>query len=256
MLKDLFQNRLFIGALAFFVLCVGGSLLYQQHVYKETDKTLAETEEFQQWWEERQETAQRAVSEVPKSDTVSEDVGISDTVSASPEDQQPEDQQGDFPDFWSLSPEEQQQIFDQFYLQRGLKPPPRGYKYVWKDTNTPRLDEDGNPILLKEDDPWVEIKMGIGFAPTLEEYERYEQLREDHGWADSRGEVAEAERLAAEIEALEASVQRMRPISMTSFWSGPSGTQDKARSQRIAREKYNAALREHGLAHLISPYSH
>ena len=255
MLKDLFRNRLFIGALAFFILCVVGSLFYQQQVYKETDKALAETEEFRQWWEERQETAQPAVSEVPKSDTVSEvsraeDVGISDTVSAPPE-----DQQGDFPDFWSLSPEEQQQIFDQFYLQHGLKPPPRGYKYVWKDVFVPRLDEDGNPILLKEGDPWVEIKMGIGFAPTLEEYERYEQLREDYEWADTRGEVAKAERLAAEIEALEASVQRMRPISRISFWSGPSGTEDKARTSRIANEKYNAALREHGLAHLISPYS-
>ena len=252
MLKDLFQNRLFIGALAFFVLCVGRSLLYQQHVYKETDKALAETEEFQQWWEERQETEQPAVSEVPKSDMVSEDVGISDTVSAPPEDQQPEAQQGDFPDFWSLSPEEQQQIYDQFYIQHGLKPPPKGYKYVWKDEGVARLDENGNPILLEEGDPWVEIKMGIGFAPTLEEYERYEQLREDHGWAESRGEVAEAERLAAEIEALEASVQRMRPISKMWIWSGPTGTQDEARSWRIAREKYNAALREHGLAHLIN----
>ncbi len=36
MLKDVFSNRLFIGVLAFFVLCVGGSLLYMQHVSKQS----------------------------------------------------------------------------------------------------------------------------------------------------------------------------------------------------------------------------
>ena len=66
MLKDLFSNRLFIGALAFFVLCVGGSLLYMQHVEKQTAKALAESEDFQQWWQERN-TAEKAVAaEVPK----------------------------------------------------------------------------------------------------------------------------------------------------------------------------------------------
>ena len=249
MLKDLFSNRLFLGALVFFMLCVGGSLLYQQHVYKETDEKLAETDEFLRWWKAGHATRASDATETPKSEAIET---VESPVNAPSVD---DAENENFPDFWSLSPEERQQIYDQFYIQHGLKPPPKGYKYVWKDEGVARLDEDGNPILLKEGDPWVEIKMGIGFAPTLEEYERYEQLREDYEWADTRGEVAKAERLAAEIEALEASVQRMRPLSMTSFWSGPTGTQDKARSRRIAREKYNAALREHGLAHLISPYS-
>ena len=43
MLKDLFRNRLFIGALAFFIFCVGGSLLYMQHVEKQSSRELAET---------------------------------------------------------------------------------------------------------------------------------------------------------------------------------------------------------------------
>ena len=252
MLRTLFSNRLFLGALAFFVLCVVGSLLYQQHVYKETDEKLAETDEFLRWWKERQATPPSSATETPKSEVIEAVETVASPANAPSVDEADNE---NFPDFLSLSPEEQQQIYDQFYIQHGLKPPPRGYEYVWKDEGVPRLDENGQPILLKKGDPWVEIKMGIGFAPTLEEYERYEQLREDHGWADSRGDVAEAERLAAEIEALEASVQRMRPLSMMSVWSGPTGTHDKARSRRIAREKYNTALREYGLAHLISPYS-
>ena len=45
MLKVLFSNRLFIGALAFFVLMVVSGTLYLQHVKRETDRELAETQE-------------------------------------------------------------------------------------------------------------------------------------------------------------------------------------------------------------------
>ena len=42
MFKDLFSNRLFLGALACFVLCVAGSLLYQQHVERQTAMSIEE----------------------------------------------------------------------------------------------------------------------------------------------------------------------------------------------------------------------
>ena len=45
MFKDLFSNRRFLGALAFFVLCVVGSLLYMQHVEKQSAREFAETPE-------------------------------------------------------------------------------------------------------------------------------------------------------------------------------------------------------------------
>lgn len=249
MLKNLFSNRLFLGALAFFILCVGGSLLYQQHVYKETDKALAETKAFQQWWKARQENPPSDATETPKSEFVEAvEVGASPVNDPSVDEAENEN----VPDFWSLPVEERQRIFDQFYLQRGLKPPPKGYKYRWKEIGVPLLDENGNPVLQKEGEPLVEIKMGIGFAPTLEEYERYKQLREDYEWADTRGEVAKADRLAAEIKALEDSVQRMRPLS--TMWTAV-GNEAVSKGSRFATEKYNAALREYDLEHLISPYS-
>ena len=252
MLKDLFSNRLFIGALAFFILCVGGSLLYMQHVEKQTKKALAESEDFQQWWHERNAKEKPVAAEVAVSDdaaNASHRAAVGDSaVVAAPTDEPETD---NTPDFASLSPEEQQRILDQFYLQRGLNPPPKGYKYRWKDIDVPLLDENGDPVLQKEGEPWVEVKMGIGFAPTLEEYERYEQLQEDQGWAESRGDVAEVNRLTAEIEALEASVQRMRPLS--TMWTA-IGAEAKSKASRVAREKLNAALREYDLEHLISPY--
>ena len=221
-----------------------------QHVEKQTAKALAESEDFQQWWQERN-TAEKAVAaEVEKSDevvTASHPEGVGDTPVVGAATDEPENT----PDFASLSPEVQQQIFDQFYHERGLNPPPKGYEYVWKEINVPLLDENGDPVLKKVGDPWVEVKYGIGFAPTLEEYEKYEQLQEDQGWAESRGDVAEVARLTAEIEALEASVQRMRPLGAMATAIG-----DEARSKmsRRRREKFNAALREYDLEHLISPY--
>ena len=54
MLRTLFSNRLFLGALAFFVLCVGGSLLYQQHVVQQGAEELAETQDRVSQWNENQ----------------------------------------------------------------------------------------------------------------------------------------------------------------------------------------------------------
>lgn len=57
MLANIFKNRLFIGALAFFVLCVVGSLLYQRHVEEQTARELAETKKSVEQWNEKQKEA-------------------------------------------------------------------------------------------------------------------------------------------------------------------------------------------------------
>ena len=71
MLKDLFSNRLFIGALAFFVLCVGGSLFYSHHETQKGEAGLAETQDRLKQWNERQKqqpTTQAPVVEQPPQD--------------------------------------------------------------------------------------------------------------------------------------------------------------------------------------------
>ena len=67
MLKELFSNRLFIGALAFFALCVGGSLLYMWHVEREGAEYDAETQDRVAQWNEKQQPQPSA--EVPVGDT-------------------------------------------------------------------------------------------------------------------------------------------------------------------------------------------
>lgn len=200
---------------------------------QQSDKKLSETKKFTKWFEKEKATLLSNDTEQVKGNN-------------------PDMQEADkFPDWNSLTPEQRQHIFDQFYVQFGLKVPPRGYDYRWKDVGVPYLDENGNPVLRRLDEPIVEVQMGIDFAPTLEEFKKYNELDEAWGWAEARGDTAEAKRLKAERDALEASAQRRRPIGVTSFGTT---TEQNSKSDRLMTEAYNAALREHGLAHLISPW--
>ncbi len=198
-----------------------------------SDKKLSETDKFQKWLEEGKATL------------------VSDDSEQVEGDMPDEQESNKFPDWHSLTPEQKQHIYDQFYVQLGLDPPPPGYEYRWKDINVPLLDENGNPVLHKKDEPFIEVHMGIGFAPTLEEFKKYNKLIDDQGWAESRGDVAEVERLQSEIEALEASVQRMRPLNVTAMVSNAKAD---SKADRMAKEARDAAFREHGLAHLITPW--
>ncbi len=151
----------------------------------------------------------------------------------------------------TLSKEQLQEIYDSFYTRFGLKPPPPGYRYRWADKNVPLFDENGKPVLHKIGDPIVNIAIEIGFAPTKEEYEKLNQLKDDLFQAERRGWDDKVASLTQQIETLEALVQRERPVLKTIYWSGKSGTHDSARSLRIADEQLNEALRSYNLAHLI-----
>ena len=244
------KNKLYWGLAILIILIVGVSVVIltrttdteQRTVYNDVDpsksghpstKKLAETDKFTKWFEGN------------KSTLVSDD---SEQVEGDIPDEQDANK---FPDWHSLTLEQKKHIYDQFYVQFGLKVPPRGYDYDWKEPGVPYLDENGNPVLRRLDEPLVRIRMGIGFAPTLEEWKRYSKLLDDQGWADARGDVAEVERIQSEIDALEASAQRMRPLSVSASWQN---TEARLKARSFSKEKFNAALREHGLAHLISPW--
>ncbi len=150
-----------------------------------------------------------------------------------------------------LSKEQLQQIYASFYTRLGLKPPPPGYEYKWEDIDVPLLDENGDPVLHKIGDPYVDIAIEIGFAPTKEEFEELNQLKEDLGLAEFRGEVDRAASLTQKIETLEALVQRERPVLKTTMWIGEPGTYDRERTRKIAHQQLNELLRSYDLEHLI-----
>lgn len=242
------QKKMFRGIITLVILIIGACVVLLLRdtdteptvIYNYTEparatkkpiaEKLSKTEKFKDWFEENKATLVSDESEQVK-------------------DNLPDEQKTDkFPDWHSLTPKQQKYIADRFYTQFGLKVPPRGYDYVWKDAWVPELDENGNPILRRLDEPVIKIRMGIGFAPTKEQFEKYEQLKLDRWRAEKRDDVAEIDRLTAEIDALEESAQRMRPLSV-----GALGTtaEHASKSRRMAKEKFNAALREHGLEHLI-----
>ena len=70
MFRDLFSNRLFIGGFAFFIFCVGGSLLYMQHVERETAREMAAHEEHIKQLTEKPKptTVEAPVVEPPQQD--------------------------------------------------------------------------------------------------------------------------------------------------------------------------------------------
>lgn len=152
-----------------------------------------------------------------------------------------------------LSPEQLQEIYDSFYTRFGLKPPPRGYEYKWAAINVPLLDENGQPVLHKIGDPYIDIAIEVGFAPTKEEYDQLNQLKRDKKTAEFKGLVRQAASITEKIEKLEALVQRERPVLKGTMWIGQSGeAYDRERVRRMSREQLNEALRSYGLEHLIA----
>ena len=65
MLKDLFSNRPFIGALAFFVLMIVGGTLYLRHMERQGQIALERTQERLKQWEAQQKQTEK----VPEGDT-------------------------------------------------------------------------------------------------------------------------------------------------------------------------------------------
>lgn len=67
MLKDLFRNRLFIGALAFFLFCVVGGTLYMWHVERQGAEYAVEMQErVEQWNEKQNPTTEISAADIPQ----------------------------------------------------------------------------------------------------------------------------------------------------------------------------------------------
>ena len=132
MFKSLFSNRLFLGAFAIFVLCVGGSLLYMQHVETQSSREFAETQE-----------------------RIKKDVPIHTIASV----EKPSYGAPDAVEMGLISEEEidaQEKARREFYASHGLEPPPPGYRYA-------KLG-DGTPQLVKDKDPIINVVWGEGYG--------------------------------------------------------------------------------------------
>ncbi|MDE0017840.1 MAG: hypothetical protein OXU51_16780 [Candidatus Poribacteria bacterium] len=144
MLKDFFSNRLFLGALAFFILCVGGSLLYMRHVERQEAEKLAETEARVKQWNEKHKEQSPAKASVVEPSAALRQFHADGTFHA--EQQMPITHKSE------ASEEELE-----FWKKLGVAPPPQGYSYAELADGTMRLQKDNVPI----------VKVHIGTTPEF-----------------------------------------------------------------------------------------
>ena len=178
MLKDLFSNRLFIGALAFFVLCVGGSLLYRQHVGQQEAEKLAEVQARLKAFNERQEAVSAEVSESghfhadgPLHAGGHDSKRFSRVENPSRSLQPPLTFSGE-----RTVTKAEEAEWQKYWADMGLEPPPSGHGYQW--------DENGKVSLFQYNVPEFEVKWSEKETPgqdyyklTDEEWRHHRALR-------------------------------------------------------------------------------
>ena len=256
MFKHLFSNRLFIGAVAFFVLCVGGSLLYMQSVKQQTAREMAGTEErIKQLTEKQNPTAK-----VPEGDTsqgghfhedgtwhaephapISESVTPTDKErTAAPAEQ-------------NVLPSTTEYPKRRRWLREGEVKP--GHFHSFDHDGYLVCDENGELIQIPYGDPAFDIFTVIGFRPTYEEYQEYRKLRDRMNEAYSSGNMDEYRHLNAESSRFRQEHQGELPdLTATTVFPDdhtPATPAANARFDRLVSEKKVQLYREWGLGYLL-----
>jgi len=266
MFKDLFSNRLFIGALAFFILCVGGSLLYMQHVQRVEAENLAETQAGIEQWNEKQKPI---TAEVPEGDTSQGGHYHGDEWHAEPH-ETPQPSQSDAgetaavsdEDWSDVTPEQRAQIekmraqqLADYVAKWGEPPSPDASYQHYRDNHGDVHRHYQGTVAISDYD------FRTRFAPTPEELEQYKQLRADLKAAASASEKngdtwenpsPEVQRLDNEIKSLVANAQREIPFpSAFGYWGKPnSGIPSGAENARLRGIAIREFYQRFGMEHL------
>ena len=258
MLNDLFNNRLFIGALAFFVLMVVGGTSYIWHVERQEVEKLTETQARIEVLTEKQKPPTAAA---PVGDTSQGGHWHGDEWHAQPHDTPAaagvkNQLNAGAPIIRPLTrPTFNRTVnweaYEAWYRKKhGIDPPPldANWRHVWdEDGNVHRL-YDGETTILK-------YETRIGFAPTKAQYERYLQLYEELKSLTSEG--PRATEISQELRELFAKSQGEIPVKFSSVHiAHPTLNREayeedaKAARMRAIRRLY----REFDLEHLIPYY--
>ena len=165
MLKDLFSNRLFIGALAFFVLCVGGSLFYMQYVYKQTAEDQAAHEDrIKALTSEQKPTTEAPVGDTSQGGHVHAD----GTWHAKPQrsitrKSENVDSVRTVDNEGSTSGREISAEELAFWKKHGVAPPPQGYTYVQLTDGTKHLQKKN--VMIASVNRGTTPEFNLGWLP-------------------------------------------------------------------------------------------
>lgn len=135
----------------------------------------------------------------------------------------------------------------------GVKPPPPGYEYRYMNGKL-WLDNEGNPILFKEDSFTISMRLGIGYAPTFEQHQSISLLEARRYEENVQGNIKMVKQLDIEIAYLKYQARGELPdIQMANIIVGrPSKVwwEEYYKVYNQAREK---AYETFDLQHLIPP---
>ena len=275
MLKELFSNRLFIGALGFFVLCVVGSLLYMYYDMQRgaaefaKDAELTKDQEQIKQLTERQKSTTEApvVEETPQGHFHEDSTFHTEPHETGSHAANPDSSVDPFANTIPIYDSATMRRLEiekrnAFYKERfGLGPPPEGYGYLLIDGNEVVLNPDGTPVLQQMELPdgthmEYEIELREGFAPTREQWEHYQQLKQDREVALHREDRAEASRIQTEITQIEKTERGLGPFGGSGSWMIPTHLDTpayRARLNKMENELKNKALIHMGMEYLIRP---
>lgn len=105
---------------------------------------------------------------------------------------------GIVPDWTAMSPDELAAAIEA--IERRHVAAPDGYYYQRNPDGRLLHNENGYPTLHKIGEPDFKVVKEIGFAPTREEYARYQQVQQEFAEAQVIGNTREVERLQRELQ--------------------------------------------------------
>ena len=200
MLKELFRNRLFIGALAFFLLMVVGGTLYIWHIERQGSEYAAETQDrVKPLTKNPQPTAEAPVGDTSQGGHwKSGDKGHAeqrDTPQVTSSPVSPDDKFAVPANWDQLSPEERRKRFrDGYYAEWGDEPSWDGeYRHVYDKKGRIRRHYRNRALMTN-------YETRIGFAPPPNVLQQYRQLQTEFHRAEHAGDTKKTETLLAEMQ--------------------------------------------------------
>lgn len=140
--------------------------------------------------------------------------------------------------------------YESGYLSKyGVPAPPVGSK--WRHF----LDKDGNVhVLYPGEVTVIRVDTKIGFAPTKTQFDKYQQLKQDHKTAVQEKRLRDAEKIADEIRQLKAQAQGKIPIGAFVLLDADTSMSKERQKELQIQAAYKAqrdAYIEMGLAHIM-----
>ena len=164
---------------------------------------------------------------------------------------------GIVPDWTAMSPDELAAAIEA--IERRHVAAPDGYYYQRNPDGRLLHNENGYPTLHKIGEPDFKVVKEIGFAPTREEYARYQQVQQEFAEAQAIGNTREVERLQRELQHMrDTFVGEIPTISyslQTNDRYADIAALHKDAASRATRLRYEA-YRKSGFEYLIPTESH